>query len=57
VNIFFRYWRYLLTWREHRDTIKQLNRLSNRELEDIGLSRADVDAMIWLEEDMNERGN
>lgn len=51
-----RYWNYLRTWREHRNTIKQLNRLSDRELRDIGLNRDDIDRLIWLEEDKKMRG-
>lgn len=55
-NIFVRYFNYLRTWRLHRDTIKQLNRLSGKQLEDLGLSRADIDNMIWLETDKWQRG-
>lgn len=57
MNIFQRYWNYLCTWRLHRDTVKALNKLDDRELSDIGLSRADVDSMIWLEEDKEQRGS
>ena len=52
-----RYYNYLMTWRKHRDTIKALNRLSDHELNDIGLNRADIDEMIWLKEDWQERGS
>lgn len=51
-----RYWNYLSTWRKHRETIKTLNKLSDRELKDIGLSRGDVDRLIWLDEDIKQRG-
>ena len=44
------------TWRKHRETIKTLNKLSDRELKDIGLSRGDVDRLIWLDEDIKQRG-
>lgn len=53
---FRRYVNYLATWREHREAIKQLNRLTNRELRDIGISRADIDRLVWLKEDKDERG-
>jgi len=53
---FRRYWNYLRTWRMHRQAIKQLNRLSDSELKDIGLNRSDIDRMIWLEEDKTMRG-
>lgn len=52
----WRYWNYLRTWRLHRETIKELNRLSDRELKDIGISRGDIDRLIWLEEDKTMRG-
>lgn len=29
----------------YRDTVNELSRLSDRELEDIGLARADIDAI------------
>jgi uncharacterized protein YjiS (DUF1127 family) len=56
MNIFKRYMNYLVTWRRHRDTIKQLNRLTTAELNDIGLNRGDIDRLVWLEEDKVVRG-
>jgi len=53
---FWRYMNYLATWREHRNAIKQLNQLTTRELNDIGLSRADIDRLVWLKEDKDNRG-
>lgn len=29
-------------WRNYRDTVDELNRLSNRDLNDLGISRADI---------------
>jgi len=57
MNIFQRYFRYLMTWRRHRETIKTLNRLSDRELKDIGMIRADIDHLVWLDEDRRKRGS
>tara|TARA_R110001592_G_scaffold3582_7_gene20644 strand:+ start:925 stop:1110 length:186 start_codon:yes stop_codon:yes gene_type:complete len=56
MNWFIRYWKYLATWREHREAIKHLNRLSNRSLKDIGISRCDIDRLVWLDEDKTMRG-
>ena len=56
MTMFWRYINYLATWREHRKAIKQLTQLTNRELNDIGLSRADIDRMVWLKEDKDKRG-
>ena len=47
---------YLVTWREHRRTIKTLNMLTDKELNDIGISRADIDRLVWLGEDKTMRG-
>ena len=52
----YRYWKYLMTWRRHRETIKHLNRLSNRELKDIGLTRGDINNLVWLKKDIEEQG-
>ena len=53
---FWRYMNYLATWREHRKAIKQLNQMSDRELNDLGISRADIDRLVWLDEDKQKRG-
>jgi len=55
-SIVVRYFNYLKHWRTHRETIKSLNRLSDRELRDIGIQRGDIDKMIWLDEDRVQRG-
>lgn len=55
-NLLWRYMNYLATWREHREAIKQLNRLTDKELKDIGLTRGDIDRLVWLKEDKDERG-
>jgi uncharacterized protein YjiS (DUF1127 family) len=53
---FWRYVNFLATWREHRKAIKQLNMLTDRELNDIGMNRADIDRLVWLKEDKDNRG-
>lgn len=57
MNIFRRYYNYLKTWRKHRSVIKDLNQLSNKQLKDIGITRGDIDNLVWLPEDFNQRGN
>lgn len=53
---FWRYMNYLATWREHRNAIKQLNTLTNRQLKDIGMYRGDIDRLVWLKEDKDASG-
>lgn len=53
---FWRYMNFLATWREHRRVIKELNSLTDKELNDIGLNRADIDRLVWLGEDKDARG-
>ncbi len=52
---FWRYINYLATWRTHRITIKQLNQLTDKELNCIVISRTDIDRLVWLEEDKTMR--
>ena len=56
MNFFKRYYNYLKTWRKHREVIKELNKLTNRELADIGINRGDIDRLVWLDEDKQQRG-
>lgn len=53
---FWRYVNYLATWREHRRVIKELNQMTDSQLRDIGISRCDIDRLVWLEEDKTMRG-
>ena len=54
---FWRYVNFLATWRDHRAAIKTLNLLTDKELKDIGINRADIDRMVWLQEDKDKRGS
>jgi uncharacterized protein YjiS (DUF1127 family) len=47
---------YLTTRAEHRRVIKELNRLTDAELKDIGINRCDIDRLVWLDEDKQLRG-
>ena len=35
----------IATWRQYRTSLRELSRLSNRELEDLGIGRADIRAV------------
>ena len=56
MNWITRYWNYLKTWRKHRELVKDLNRLTNAQLKDIGISRGEIDHLVWTEQDKKERG-
>ena len=47
----------MTTRSEHRRVIKELNRLTDAELKDIGIFRCDIDRLVWLDEDKQQRGN
>lgn len=51
-----RYMNYLLTWRQHRQVIKELNALTDAELKDIGINRGCINDLIWLNEDKDNCG-
>ncbi|MDG1314803.1 MAG: DUF1127 domain-containing protein [Flavobacteriaceae bacterium] len=44
----YRFINYMVTWEMHRDAVKHLNKLTDRELKDIGLNRGDIDRMRAL---------
>jgi len=56
LNYIWRLTNYLTTRAEHRRTIKLLNTLTDHELSDIGISRCDINRMIWLDEDKTMKG-
>ena len=56
MNWIVRYYKYLSTWRKHREVIKELNRLTDAELKDIGINRGDIDRLVWLQEGKENRG-
>lgn len=51
-----RFFRYIMTWRKHRKVIKELNKLTDKQLHDIGITRGDIDRLVWLGEDKTMRG-
>lgn len=52
-----RFVRYILDWRKTRSVIRELNRLTDRELKDIGISRSEIEVLIYRlhDEDKNEK--
>lgn len=50
-SIFVRFGKYVTTWRKHRQMIKELYALSDKELRDIGINRADIEELIFRDSD------
>ena len=48
---------YLATWQAHRDTIKHLNRMSNAQLRDIGITRGEINNLVWMKSDILDAGD
>lgn len=55
-NIFVRFIRYIIDWRDTRKVIQELNRLSDRDLRDIGICRGDIDNLVYTKKHKLERG-
>ena len=36
----------LAAWRRYRDSVRELSRLSDRELNDLGIGRADIETVV-----------
>lgn len=36
----------LAAWRRYRDSVRELSRLSDRELNDLGIGRADIHSLV-----------
>ena len=49
-----RFLRYAATWHRHRETIKYLYSLTDRELKDIGINRNEIVDLIFREDDLEK---
>ncbi len=48
-NYLIRFIRYVIDWRKTRSVIRQLHSLSDRELEDIGVNRHEIERLAYTE--------
>ena len=51
-----RFVRYVIDWRKTRAVIRDLNRLSDKELKDIGISRGEIENLIYRLEEEDKNG-
>ena len=49
-TLVYRWYKYITTWKKHRKVIKELNELSDHELNDMGINRGMINELIWREE-------
>ena len=53
-NPVVRFLRYAATWHRHRETIKYLYSLSDRELKDVGINRNEIVDLIFRSDDLEK---
>ena len=46
-NIIVRFIRYVVDWRDTRSVIRELNKLSDKQLKDIGMNRGEIQNLIY----------
>lgn len=46
-NIVVRFIRYVIDWRDTRSVIRELNKLSDKQLKDIGMNRGEIEHLIY----------
>ena len=46
-TLVYRWYKYITTWQQHRKVIKELNELTDKELEDIGIPRSRINELVW----------
>lgn len=39
--------KFLQAWRRYNESLRELNRLNDRELADIGITRSEITAVAW----------
>lgn len=55
-SMFVRFVRYVIDWRDTRRIIRELNMLTDKQLKDIGISRGDIDNLVYTKEHKLQRG-
>ena len=55
-TMLMRFVRYVLDWRKTRSIIRDLNRLSDRELRDIGIDRSEIGHLVYTLAQEEQRG-
>ena len=51
-----RFVRYVIDWRRTRSVIRELNMLTDKQLRDIGITRGEIDHLVYTIADEEKRG-
>ena len=55
-TMLMRFVRYVIDWRKTRGLIRDLNMLSDRTLKDIGISRSEINYLVYTLEQEEQKG-
>ena len=52
-----RFVRYVIDWRRTRAVIRELNMLTDKQLRDIGITRGEIDHLVYTMEQEEQKGS
>ena len=55
-TMLMRFIRYLVDWRRTRAVIRELNMLTDKQLKDIGISRGEINYLVYTLEQEEQKG-
>lgn len=56
-TMLMRFIRYLVDWRRTRAVIRELNMLTDKQLKDIGITRGEIDYLVYTLEQEEQKGS
>lgn len=56
-TMWMRFIRYVIDWRRTRAVIRELNMLSDKQLKDIGISRGEINYLVYTLEQEEQKGS
>ena len=55
-TMLMRFVRYVIDWRRTRAVIRELNMLTDKQLKDIGISRGEIDYLVYTLDQEKQKG-
>jgi len=56
-TMLMRFVRYVIDWRKTRAVIRELNMLTDKQLKDIGISRGEINHLVYTLDQENQKGS